>query len=538
MRKSFLLLAIALYSISISAQEKPTLVVGIVVDQMRMDYIYRYWEKFSENGFKRMIRDGFLCKNAHINYAGTYTAPGHASIYSGSTPMTHGIIGNDWFDKKENQMVYCVYDSTQTSVGTKADAGKMSPHRMLVPTIGDVIRTNSVFKGKSIGISLKDRGAILPAGFSANGAYWMDYTSGDMVTSSYYMEKLPVWVSNFNKQKWPDKLAKNGWSTLLAIEKYVESSEDNSPYERLMDTKETPTFPYDLPAIIKASSYYSFGISPFGNTLLGKFAEQAIINEDLGGDENMDLLAISFSSTDMAGHMFGPQSIEIQDTYLRLDLELSSLLKMLDDRVGSGNYTLFLTADHAAPSVPQLLIDQGIPSGTVDRKDLRAYMEKALDTSFGDADWVRSYYNQELFFNYKTFDAQGKSIEDGYSVIRKALDDYDGIVSVYSKEDLQHPLPHNKFTQLTRNGWNQMRSGDMAVQYSPGLIEYYNKGTDHESSYNYDTHIPLILMGKGIKNGVSSDPVDVSQIVPTVCMAISVALPDASEHRVIKKALH
>ncbi|MDP4663424.1 MAG: alkaline phosphatase family protein, partial [Salibacteraceae bacterium] len=260
-----------------NAQAKPKLVVGIIVDQMRTDYIYRYWDHYSENGFKRLAREGYFCKNAHFGYIPTYTGPGHASVYTGTSPMVHGIIANDWYDKNLKQEVYCASDESQTAVGIDKNeaAGQMSPSRMMAPSLGDAIRISNIFKGKSIGVSLKDRGAILPAGHSANAAYWLDYKTGKMISSSYYMQDLPKWVTQFNKEKNADALCKEPWTPMLALEYYTQSTEDNTPYEAALDGSGNPTFPYDMAAAVKSKGYYAFAKSPYGNTFLRKFAEQA-----------------------------------------------------------------------------------------------------------------------------------------------------------------------------------------------------------------------------------------------------------------------
>jgi len=532
MKKLTLLFGL-LTCLTLNAQQKPKLVVGIIVDQMRMDYIYRYWDKYSDNGFKRLIGEGHLCKNAHFNYMPTYTGPGHASVYSGSTPMTHGIIANNWYEKQSGEGMYCVRDMESSPLGTDTDAGRMSPKNLLVPSLGDAFRISSNFKGKSIGLSIKDRGAILPAGHSANAAYWFDYASGDFISSSHYMDALPKWVVDFNKENWPDKLAEEEWNTLLDINLYKESTKDNTPYEKALMGKESPVFPYDFSEYVKENGYYHFAASPYGSTVLTKFAEHVIVQEDLGMDEMTDLFALSFSSPDMIGHMCGPQSIEVQDTYLRLDLEIARLLKVLDTRLGEGSYTLFLTADHAAAPVPSYMADNGMPTEYFDSEVFEADIKRALNEEFGEGEWIKNYSNQQFFLNHDLIDAKDVHLKEMFDVIEKTALKNEGVAEVLTTKDLQYRTSDTEFAHLASTGWNPKRSGDVMIKYLAGWMDYGHQGTTHGTSYNYDTHVPLIFFGNGVKPGTSLQPVEITQIVPTICLISEIAFPDASCHDAI-----
>lgn len=512
---------------------QPKLVVGIVVDQMRADYIYRYWDKYGDDGFKRLVKDGFFCRNAHFNYAPTYTGPGHSSIYTGTTPMSHGIIANNWYDREADDKVYCASDEKTQSLGTNSNAGKMSPHRMLAPSLGDAIRISSNFKGKSIGISIKDRSAIFPAGHAANAAYWMDRKTGDMISSSYYMKQLPKWVKQFNGQKHPEKLASKPWSPLLAINRYTESTPDNTPYEEVLDADQGPQFPYDLAAPMKSGNYGPFVTSPYGNTLVSKFAEMTIINEDLGSDNVTDLLAISYSSTDLVGHAFGPQSIETEDTYLRLDQEIARLLKTLDERVGANEYVLFLTADHGAAQVPQYLLDNKIPAGYIQGDDLEQQLKSHLASLFGDS-LVSSYSNQQVFLDREVMRAKAVDQDKVCLATKQFILNYPGIANAFSTTDLQHQAAYNHQAHLAVMGWNAQRSGDVVIQYLPGWMEWEGPGTTHGTAYNYDTHVPILFYGVGVPQGATTKKVNITQIVPTIAMICNLALPDASDQTVVE----
>ena len=335
---------------------RPKLVVGIVVDQMRYDYITRFYGKYGNGGFKRMINEGFNCKNNYFNYIPTKTGPGHASIFSGTTPKYHGIIGNNWFDKSLKRKVNCVEDNTVEPIGTDSADGKKSPQWLLTTTLADENRLFTQMKGKSIGISIKHRGAILSAGHSANAAYWFDLNGkGNWITSSFYMDALPQWVQDFNTSDVTESYFKE-WNTLYDINTYTESGNDLNNFERIFEGKKSATFPYDLEALRRENGNYKIITeSPYGNSLTTDFAISALDAEELGKDNITDVLTISYSSTDKVGHDFGVNAVETEDTYLRLDLDLERLFNALDEKVGEGEYTMFLTSDHGAQYVPDYL---------------------------------------------------------------------------------------------------------------------------------------------------------------------------------------
>lgn len=534
MRTTLFLTLIVISTFSGTAQNRPKLMVGIVVDQMRQDYIYRYWDKFEDDGFKRLISDGYYCRNTHFNYIPTYTAPGHAAIFTGTTPMVNGIISNYWYDRETNGNFYCVSDDKVTSIGTDNASGKMSPHRLLTTTLGDAVRQSNQFKGKSIGISIKDRSAILPAGHSANAAYWMDYKTGNMISSSYYMSELPTWVKTFNSKKIPDELAKTKWDLSLAPELYTESTADNTAYEKALIDGRNPVFPYDVKTIIENREYYGFASTPLGNTYLRKFAESIIINEDLGQDDYLDFLSISFSSPDMIGHSYGPQSMEIEDTYIKLDQEIAILLHALDQRVGAGNYVLFLTADHAAAPVPKYMSDNKIPAQSFDDDKFEDSLKASLLASFPETSLLLNYSNQQVFINHDEIEQKNIDIKKVYAHVKHFALNYAGVSNVLDIKELQHPLPADHFSKLAANGWNPQRSGDIVIQYLPGWMEYEGKGTTHGSSYSYDTHVPLIFYGWGVTKGESIEEIDITQIAATMSILCKIGFPDASSHRPVQ----
>jgi predicted AlkP superfamily pyrophosphatase or phosphodiesterase len=513
----------------------PKLVVGIVIDQMRYDYLTRFYSKYGEGGFKRMMKEGFNCKNNHFNYVPTKTGPGHASIFTGTTPKYHGIIGNDWYDKNLKREVYCVDDDAVTSLGTKRDAGKESPHRMLGTTFGDENRLFTQMRGKTIGIALKDRGSVLPAGYTANAAYWFDFEndgSGLWISSSFYMNELPKWVKDFNASDITESYFKE-WNTLYDISTYTESGSDLNTFEEGYKGKETATFPYHLAKLKDQNKGFNIiALSPFGNTLTSDFAIAALEGEQLGQDDFTDVLTISYSSTDKIGHNFGPNSKEIEDTYLRLDKDLERLLNALDARVGKGNYTVFLTSDHAAPDAVNYMKSVKIPAGLFNETKMQNELNAFLNTKYSVANIIVSRINNQLFLDHQLIndnklDLQTLKNELGYKLLN-----YDLIDKVYVTNQFNQLEESNGYLEeLLANGHNQKRSGDILFVYNPNILKdvrWNQTGTDHGTGFNYDTHVPLLFFGKGIKHGETLKRTVITDIAPTICAMLGISFPSSA----------
>lgn len=503
----------------------PKLFIGIVVDQMRADYLYRFSEDFGEGGFKRLMNDGFLCADHHFTYAPTYTGPGHASVYTGTTPAIHGIISNDWFDKELGKMVYCAADTSVTGVGTIKKGGKMSPHRLLTTTITDELMLSSNFRSKVVGLSMKDRGAILPAGHHPTGAYWfMGGDEGVWATSTYYTEKLPDWVINFNNKRMADTYLDEGWNLLRDVETYDESYADNNPYEAPFPGMIRPTFPHLFPTELK-DRYDYIKSSPLGNTLSIDFAIAAIEGEGMGLDEHPDFLALSFSCTDYVGHQFGPQSMELQDTYLRLDVEMERLLNYLDAKIGKDNYTLFLTADHGGANIPGFLKQFNMPGGYWKPQTMLDDVDTFLKSKYGDGQWVLQYVNDQFFLNTaliakKKLDLD-KIAHEIAAIAMKQPEVYDVKVTA---DLLQMNTPELPWRTMQR-GIHPQRSGEVLVLIKPGYIENGYTGTTHGSPFSYDTHIPLLFFGKHISSGETWRRTAIRDIAPTVSKLLRVSQP-------------
>lgn len=526
MHRRFLFFVCLIGVQTIFAQQKntpPKLVVGIVVDQMRYDYIWKYWEKYSEGGFKRLINKGLNCENTHFNYVPTYTGPGHASIYAGAPPAIHGIISNDWYVREQHKNTYCAADASVSAVGGSPEAGKMSPANLLASNISDELRLATQNKGKVIGIALKDRGAIMPAGHAANAAYWFDVKgkSGEFMSSTFYIKELPEWVVRFNAQKKAHAYLSAPWKLLLPESAYTESGPDDTPYEAPFSTEKSPVFPHDLPALLEKVGPPIIAATPFGNSITKDFAIAAIQGEALGKDNVTDLLAVSFSSTDYVGHQFGTNSLEIEDTYLRFDRDLAELLTFLDTYVGKNEYTLFLTADHGAVPVPAYLKDNRIPSGLWDDDQLKQKLNTELVKILGDS-VIEIIENQQIYLK----DMPLTQKEVACRTLKELLFKEKGIAHVLTREELYA----NQFTQgvfyKIQNGFYPKRSGDICLIFDPGWLDHGEKGTSHGSAYTYDTHVPLLWMGKNIKPGVYSPQVEIIDIAPTLSQMLHIPFPN------------
>jgi predicted AlkP superfamily pyrophosphatase or phosphodiesterase len=343
--------------------ERPKLVVGIVVDQMRWDYLYRYYDRYNNDGFKRILNEGFSAENTYIDYVPTVTAIGHSTLYTGSVPSIHGIAGNDFIIQKTGQTVYCAEDKDVLTVGSNSKAGLMSPKNLLASTITDELKLATNFRSKVIGVSIKDRGSILPAGHLADASYWYDGSVGKWITSSWYMKELPTWVNKFNDQNLIEKYLNQGWNTLYPIETYVQSTSDNNEFEGKFKGTDAPVFPVNTAKLLKENGPGIITSTPYGNTFTIEMAKAAIKNEAMGQRGITDFLAMSLSSPDYIGHQFGPNSIEVEDNYLRLDKDLGDFLSYLDQTIGKGEYTIFLSADHGAAHNATFMQDNNMPSG-------------------------------------------------------------------------------------------------------------------------------------------------------------------------------
>jgi predicted AlkP superfamily pyrophosphatase or phosphodiesterase len=526
-QRLLLFISIVISSFQINAQNtnQPKLVIGIVVDQMRWDYLYRYQEKYTANGLNRLLDKGYVCQNTQIPYVPTYTAPGHTCIYTGSVPAITGIVANNWYDKKIDKVIYCTDDNSVKTVGDSTLAGVMSPKNLLVTTITDELRLASNFQSKTIGIAIKDRGAILPAGHAANGAYWFSGASGNWITSTYYRNDLPTWVQNENKKVEQDKMMQQSWQTIMAIEKYHESTEDKVSWETPYKGEAEPVFTHQLEAELMKSPDLLRAL-PYGNTMTLEMAKAAITGEGLGADNITDFLTVSLSSTDYIGHQFGTNSVEIEDTYLRLDKDLANFFEYLDATVGKGKYVLFITADHGAAHNASFLQTHHIPSGNEISDSISKKINEFVAQKFGDKELIAGIINQQIYFDEKLLnDDIAKTNLLSQSLIQY-IKTLPGVADVIELKNIStSTLVSDYKTDLT-NGYNAQRSGNLYIVLQPGWMDDFTKGTTHGSFYRYDTHIPLIWYGAGVKQGVDYSQIYMTDISATIASMLHIQEPN------------
>ncbi len=542
--KHLLIFLLSLASLSLYAQERPKLVVGIVVDQMRQEYLYRFEKKFGPGGFKRLMGEGFMLKNAHYDYVPTYTGPGHATIYTGTTPAIHGIIGNDWYNKDSREMVNCVGDARQKPVGVEQGRGAVSPWRLLSSTITDELELFTQKRAKVIGLSMKDRGAVLPVGHMGDGAYWFDSGSGRFISSTYYKPGLPSWLEKFNSLKLVDQYISKEWKPLLPMDQYEESGPDDGAFEvRMKGKDQKPTFPYKLKEIRGQNASFDLIVSsPFGNDLLTDVVKAAIDGEEMGQDNVTDLLAVSYSSPDYVGHGMGPNSVEVEDIYLRLDKNLEDLLNTLDRKIGAGNYVVFLTSDHGVAEIPQQMMVNKIPAGMIKPSEIQAGMDEFLKPYFGERKIIERISNGQVFLNHGAFTGDLKSagidMLMAMELISQYLMEVDGIADVFTASAIRAiNFSERGVKGNLARGYNHKRSGDLLVVLEPHWTEYMEAGTTHGSPYSYDTHVPVIFYGWGIAKGSSVDYQTVSDIAPTLSVLLRIKFPSGCTGQPVAKAL-
>lgn len=528
-----LILLIGVFS-SLKAQTPaPKLVVGIVVDQMRSDYLDRYWDRFGEKGFKRLIGDGYRYHNAHFPYSPTFTGPGHASVYTGTPPAINGIAGNNWYDRYAAQGVYCAEDTNAHGLGVEGPRGQRSPKNLLTTSISDEIRIRWNYSNKVIGISLKDRGAILPAGHMADAAYWLQ--NGNWCSSTWYFDALPKWVKAFNKSGKVDDYLNQKWNTLYPIESYTNSAPDDNPGEGVFPGEERPVFPHNLKKIAKTVGPELIKVSPFGNSILFDFAREAVVNEGLGQDASPDVLALSFSAPDILGHKYGPQAIEIEDCYLRLDQELGQFLDYLDEKVGKGQYLVFLTADHGGADVPSWLETKKGPGGYLDEDKDEENLKAFLKKEFGGKVTMAANVEGQFYLDYGDMDQDDQ--EDVRETVAAFIREWEGIeVSLPSDWLLEQEYTWGPREKIQK-GFNYKRSGDIITALQPGYMNYRRTGTTHGSPYAYDTHVPLLFYGWGIKEGESYEPVEIIDIAPTLAAILGTQQPSGCTGIVLRNCM-
>jgi predicted AlkP superfamily pyrophosphatase or phosphodiesterase len=516
---------------------KVRLVVGIVIDQFRYDYLARFEDLFVEGGFKRLLNHGAVFANANYVHTPTYTACGHATFMSGATPALNGIIGNEWFDRETGNRVTSVSDDSVKLLGGREGTSGMSPSKLIGSTIGDELKLANLGQSKVIGISLKDRSAILPAGKRPNAAYWFDNNSGNLVSSTYYFNDLPAWVKKFNQEQRPDRFFGKRWERLLPQSSYQRSGADDVPYEKSSIGNK---FPFTITGGEESPGprfYSHFELTPFGNQYLVEFARAAIENEKLGADEVTDLLTISFSSNDLIGHAFGPYSQEVQDVSLRTDRMLAEFFDYLDKKIGLDHVVITLTADHGVAPVPEQVRELGY-GGRLEAKVVTEAVETALDQRFVDEKWVLSFINGNVYLDDSVFERRKIAAEDVERAACQAVMKISGISVCFTRSQLiSGGLPNTMIARSVANGFYPQRNGNLIVVTQPFYFFGEGLATTHGSPYSYDTHVPVILAGGGIVPGTYYDACSPADIAPTLAALLKIQAPSNTTGRILSEAI-
>lgn len=524
----FFLTSLVFFTVAFQAQvQRPKLVVGIVVDQMRWDYLYRFQDNYTQKGFNRLLKEGFSCENTQINYLPSYTAVGHTTLYTGTVPAFHGIAGNDWVDQLTGKKVYCTDDDRVQTVGTLGKTGQMSPCNLWVSTITDELRMATNNQAKIIGISLKDRAAILPAGHKPNGAYWLDDDSGNFITSTYYQSQLPQWVNDFNSKKWVQKMMSQTWNPILDPSKYTHSDSDMQDYEGVMKGLEKATFPYDLSKAYQARKS-NFRETPFGNTLSLEFAKASVEGVAMGQDDITDFLAINLASTDYLGHLVGPNAMEIEDMYIRLDQDLGDFFTYLDQKIGKNQYLVFLSADHGGAHAKGFSEKNNIPTGFIGM-GLLSDLNLFLKEKYKFDKIVKEGINYQLHFDYQLIEKNDLNLEDIKKDCIQFLEKKDGIQFVVDQKKVNQSSVPDVLKQKIMNGYNHKRSGEIIIiPNTAWLPEYSKKGTTHGVWAPYDSHIPMVFMGWGIPKGKTNRLVQMTDLAPTLSQLLHIQEPNGN----------
>ena len=527
--RSVFLLVLLFVGLPVFGQSKkvPKLVVGIVIDQMCYDYLYRFEQKFSNTGFKKLMIKGTNCRNTRYNYVPTFTGPGHASIYTGTTPSNHGIIANDWYDRETGILFNCVDDASVNTVGSATNEGKCSPHHLKTTTVTDQLKMTYT-DAKVISLSIKDRGAILPGGHLSDGSYWFDANSGNFITSTFFEKELPAWLAAFNNEQRPQKALTSTWKTLYDISAYTESGPDDSPYEQIFPGKQAPTFPYVLSEMKEGIQDLSlFTYTPFANTALTDLAIKGILAEGLGSDSRTDMLCISYSTPDLVGHAFGPYSVELEDVYLRLDQDLSKLISFLEKQIGKNEFVIMLTADHAVVPVPQQLVDKKLPGGYFFSSNYMIDLRQKLVKQF-QFDPIKEFVNCNIYLDRELIQKNQSKQVDIEQFILNEIRQWKEVKAAYSGNELSGNQDGDNWFKMIQSGYHPDESGDVLFLLESGYlvkssdVPTAHQGTSHGSAFNYDTHVPLIWYGKGIPSCEVLRKVDITDIAATLTNILNI----------------
>jgi len=511
--------------------EKPKLVIGIVVEQLRYDQLEKFRDRFGENGIRRLLNEGTYFKNASYNYMLTQSAPGHATIATGTEPSFHGITSDSWYIPLRNEMIYCTQDNTVNPVGGSFEAGLHSPVNLLASTFSDELEMATNGKAKIFSIGLRESSAILSAGHSGSGVYWYDNITGTWMSSTWYMDSLAAWVNDFNALRLTDSYLNSPWTLLKSVANYSDCLPDSNSFEAGFNG--ICWFPYDLKkmstkGLISTKRDYSLlRETPFGNSFTKDFAIRLIQEEGLGKDDITDFLAINFSSTDYIGHRFGPSSVETGDAILRLDKDIEQLLNYINDSIGKKNVLIYFTAAHGVSEIPAVLEKSRIPTGYFKQTEALQLLKSYLNAVYGQGDWVKGYYEKQIFLNRVLIEDAKIPLEDIQKKVSRFLVQFSGVASAYPYTAFEANDFSNGHLKRIVNGFTPQRSGDIIITLNPGWVEKDDYVTNHNSPYEYDSHVPLIWYGWTVNRASVSRKVSITDIAATLSSLCKVPFPNA-----------
>ncbi len=541
MKQALIVLILTIYSINISKAQQPSkepqikLLVQIVVEQMRYEILTRYWNRFSNDGFKKLINQGTFCKNAYYDYMFTESASGYATIATGSNPTFHGIVADKWYDRLYDREFDCVEDKSLKNTNPDFDRNKYSPKLITGSTLGDELRLSNYKKSKVISISMNHAASVLTGGKLANAAYWFDNETGKWISSAFYMDLLPEWVNAFNNRDLPSVYLSKTWNTLRPISSYVNSLSDNNSYEIGFNSKRV--FPYDLKELSKSEGTKIIKSTPYGNTYTTDFSIAAMFEEGLGKDEFTDLLAINYSTTSNVNSLFSIRSIELEDIYLRLDRDIAHLLRVLEDRIGAEHILVVLTSDRGAADSPDFRREIGLPTGEFDSERTISLLESYLKALYGRKQWVKYYKHKQIYLNQLLVEKSKLSLADMQLKAANFIAQFDGVARVATANYLQDKGFKNVNMQKFQNSFHLKHSGDIVINLKPGWLEVRKHKTKNyikqSSPYRYDTHVPLIFYGWKIKHQEILEDVKMNSVAPTLSNLLNISYTDNSHGKAI-----
>ncbi len=512
--------------------EKPKLVIGIIVEQLRYDHIERFRDRFSDNGIKRLINEGTYFRNASFEYMLTQSAPGHATIATGAEPSSHGIPSDNWYVPLKNELIYSTKDAQVNPVGGSFESGLHSPVNLQASTFSDELKMASNQKAKVFSIGIKESSSILSGGHAADGSFWFDNTTGTWMSSSYYLDSLPGWVTDFNALNHAESYLNNSWEMFRSAENYTDCLPDSNKFEAGFGS--VSYFPYDLKKIRSKEltgprdNFSLLRETPFANSLTTSFAMRLIDRENLGRDDITDYLSICYSATDNIGHRFGPSSVEMGDAILRIDDEIRYLLSYLNDSIGKKNILVYFTSAHGISEIPAVLENNRIPSGYFRQNQAVQLLRSYMNAVYGEGDWIKGYSERQVFLNRTLIEDARLPLDEVQKKVTRFLVQFTGVAAAYPYSAFESNDFGNGNLKRIMNNFNAQRSGDVIITLNPGWVEKEGEYvTNHNSPYEYDSHVPLIWYGWAINRENVTRKVNMADIAATLSSLCKVPYPNA-----------